>query len=872
MVPVPSLAYRQSSRLLYTALSLSSHHVLNYFRALWHPQTTDGVLETSNNHGFVRRSLSEHDERIVFGILIPICVLLSGLFAGLTLGYMSLDETQLNVLAISGNAKQREYANKIKPIRENGHLLLVTLLLANMIVNESLPVISDPVLGGGVQSVVVSTTLIVIFSEIIPQSLFTRHGLYLGAKMAGFTKILIYALGVVSWPVAKLLEFVLGPHHGIIYRRAELKELIAMHSSMATHGGDLKTDTVTIIGATLDLQEKVVRQAMTPIKDVFMLSIDSQLDYDLLTKICMTGHSRVPVYEEIEVPVHGQGVVDGRGRARTQLVKKILGILLVKQCVLLDPQKSVPLRNIPLNKVFFVPQNESLLGILDKFQEGRSHMAIVSRFSREKAASVKKVVKHSLTQRLRSRVMGDSSDSSDDESNEKVSKNLKKSTRRRRKIKDIEENSEDGEETLKGERTDDSPSRTISKSTDLGIGSLTAADLMRIKGDDNRDLNVSGGNEGRPKSRRASFQLPRVAAGMASFSNLEQSMPADAVLAKEGAEEFLQGLDPAISPLGIITLEDVLEELIGEEIYDEFDPQGARGDPYVPPAVSEKVEVPVESPAPLKPPTLKPLSLKGFNNFLRSRSAPPSPREPNSPTHGSSAPNTAQDFGPAPPLPRTQSHSNVEQLGLDTTSYVIEGGEDQVVRGPPSIIIEQHSPDASPSSSPPDASPPVRSPVPEIANPKAVRVSSAQPTILSPVARVTSAAPPGSRSVSPAPSLEAFLLDRKRRQGVSGSGSPALLPASLPPSNAGLVVPPVGVRATPSLKGTRFKSTPLGGIDKPVVVTEIFDGESNPYSDPQGGQDRTPGTNDESRIPDGKDKEGPDKDSGSATGSPRFVI
>lgn len=40
----------------------------------------------------------------------------------------------------------------------------------------------------------------------------------------------------------------------------ELKELIAMHSSNATHGGDLKADTVNIIGAALDLQEKVVKQ------------------------------------------------------------------------------------------------------------------------------------------------------------------------------------------------------------------------------------------------------------------------------------------------------------------------------------------------------------------------------------------------------------------------------------------------------------------------------------------------------------------------------------------------------------------------------------------------------------------------------------
>ena len=63
--------------------------------------------------------------------------------------------------------------------------------------------------------------------------------------------------GIVSWPVAKLLEFILGPHHGIMYRRAELKELVAMHANTGELGGDLKKDTVAIIGATLDLQEKV---------------------------------------------------------------------------------------------------------------------------------------------------------------------------------------------------------------------------------------------------------------------------------------------------------------------------------------------------------------------------------------------------------------------------------------------------------------------------------------------------------------------------------------------------------------------------------------------------------------------------------------
>ncbi|KAG6809605.1 hypothetical protein H0H92_015584, partial [Tricholoma furcatifolium] len=400
MVPAPLFtrnANTHATKLLYPLLSLGIQ-CLSRLLGLGAGSATQ--QETGPLHMHAKRAMDEKVLRTVFAILMPVLVLLSGVFAGLTLGYMSLDETQLSVLSISGTPQQREYANKIKPIRKNGHLLLVTLLLANMIVNETLPVISTPVLGGGILGVLVSTVLIIIFAEIIPQSLCTRHGLYLGAKMAPFTKILIIVLGVVAWPVAKLLEWVLGPHHGIIYRRAELKELIALHSSDSPHGGDLKIDTVTIIGATLDLQEKVVKQAMTPIEDVFMLSIDSKLDYDLLKKIVQTGHSRVPVYEEIDMPVPTK---KGVPSTQTQKMKKILGILLVKQCVLLDPKDATPLRKIPLNKVPFVPNNEPLLGILDKFQEGRSHMAIVSRFSVDKAMSVKKAAKRSLTQRLRER-------------------------------------------------------------------------------------------------------------------------------------------------------------------------------------------------------------------------------------------------------------------------------------------------------------------------------------------------------------------------------------------------------------------------------------------------------------------------------------
>ena len=62
------------------------------------------------------------------------------------------------------------------------------------------------------------------------------------------------------------------------------------------------------------------------------------------------------------------------------------------------------------SKVPFVPNNEPLLGILGKFQDGRSHTTIVSRFSVERVKGFKQASRQSLTQRIR-RTVGISDDS-----------------------------------------------------------------------------------------------------------------------------------------------------------------------------------------------------------------------------------------------------------------------------------------------------------------------------------------------------------------------------------------------------------------------------------------------------------------------------
>lgn len=162
---------------------------------------------------------------------------------------------------------------------------------------------------------------------------------------------------------------ILGPHDGIVYRRAELKELVALHAQSAGQHGDLETDTVAIVGATLDLQSKTVRDAMTPVSSLFSLPITAKLDYETLGKILKAGHSRIPVYEDTPI--------ESKGEKKNQ--RKIIGVLLTKQLILLDPEDAVPLRDIPINPLPLVADDLSLLQILNTFQEGRSHMAIVCR-------------------------------------------------------------------------------------------------------------------------------------------------------------------------------------------------------------------------------------------------------------------------------------------------------------------------------------------------------------------------------------------------------------------------------------------------------------------------------------------------------------
>lgn len=130
---------------------------------------------------------------------------------------MSLDTTNLAILEIAGTPKQKECASRIIPIRKNGHILLITLLLTNTVLNETLPILFDGIFSKGFISVIASTALLVLFSEILPQAIFSKHGLAIGALFAYPVRILIAVWFAISWPISKFLDYMLGTHTGFTY-------------------------------------------------------------------------------------------------------------------------------------------------------------------------------------------------------------------------------------------------------------------------------------------------------------------------------------------------------------------------------------------------------------------------------------------------------------------------------------------------------------------------------------------------------------------------------------------------------------------------------------------------------------------------------
>ncbi|XP_018552964.1 metal transporter CNNM4 isoform X1 [Lates calcarifer] len=295
-------------------------------------------------------------------ILISCLLVLSGMFSGLNLGLMALDPMELRIVQSCGTDKEKKYARKIEPIRSKGNYLLCSLLLGNVLVNTTLTILLDDLIGSGLGAVVASTIGIVIFGEIVPQALCSRHGLAVGANTILVTKFFMFLTFPLSFPVSKLLDVLLGQEIGTVYNREKLVEMLKVTEPY----NDLVKEELNMIQGALELRTKTVEDVMTPLANCFMIQADAVLDFNTMSEIMESGYTRIPVYDDER--------------------SNIVDILYVKDLAFVDPDDCTTLKTITKfynHPVHFVFHDTKLDAMLEEFKKGKSHLAIVQKVNNE---------------------------------------------------------------------------------------------------------------------------------------------------------------------------------------------------------------------------------------------------------------------------------------------------------------------------------------------------------------------------------------------------------------------------------------------------------------------------------------------------------
>jgi len=90
--------------------------------------------------------------------------------------------------------------------------MLSTLLICNAGAMESLPLVLLMILPD-LQVIIVSTTSVVVFGEILPMALCTsKHKINIAACLSPIVFLLMILTCPISWPIGKILDCVVGNH------------------------------------------------------------------------------------------------------------------------------------------------------------------------------------------------------------------------------------------------------------------------------------------------------------------------------------------------------------------------------------------------------------------------------------------------------------------------------------------------------------------------------------------------------------------------------------------------------------------------------------------------------------------------------------
>lgn len=276
----------------------------------------------------------------------------SALCSGLNISLMALSQDDLKRKAKLGDIR----AIRVLPLRQKSHLSLSSILLANVAVISATSLVLDDHFHGLIAGIV-STLLIVVFGEVVPQALFAKNALSFTSRFAPFLKFLTIITYPVSRPLEILLDKLVGKHKHQLHSRGELG--IIINEQIDANDSELDEDEAEIIKSVLQLSEKRVRDIMTPVDKVFWVTPDFVINENTIETIKQEGRSRIPVFDS--------------------KLTRCYGVLLIKDLLDIDFDDPMSMSELSLHPVKIVGSMTALDTMFRHFINAHTHLIPIER-------------------------------------------------------------------------------------------------------------------------------------------------------------------------------------------------------------------------------------------------------------------------------------------------------------------------------------------------------------------------------------------------------------------------------------------------------------------------------------------------------------
>lgn len=276
---------------------------------------------------------------------------MSAFFSGSETAIFSLGDVELDEMESSDSAPARRAAE----LARRPHRTLVTILLANMIVNVALSVVATGLClaAFGERGLVVAipsiTIALLLFGEIVPKTL----GLRLGRPLAEFAGPPLYWLARLLGPVQQGLEFMATRASGRPTNRPLDRDELGTLVEVAQEEGELTPFEARVLRRILEFTDTSIEYCLTPRVDMASIELGSD-EADVRRLFESSGRSRLPVHE---------GSRD-----------RVVGMLFLKDFLTSPAPREVAAL---MREPYFVPETVSAAQLFAEFQRRRVHIAVV---------------------------------------------------------------------------------------------------------------------------------------------------------------------------------------------------------------------------------------------------------------------------------------------------------------------------------------------------------------------------------------------------------------------------------------------------------------------------------------------------------------